>query len=116
MVNQGEVYWVDLGPPIGSRPGYLRPYVVIQNDLFNHSRVNTVVICGMTSNLARAGLPGQVLLDAGEANLPRDSLVNATQLYTVNKSDLGPPIGRLSSVRTRGILDAIRLVLEPDQP
>src|SRR5437588_3583340 len=109
MVRQAEGYWLDLGPPTGSGPGFRRPHVVVQNDLFNHSRINTVIACGMTSNLARAGLPGQVLIAAGEGNLPRDCVVNATQLITIDKGRLRQLVGRLSPMRMREILDAIQL-------
>jgi mRNA interferase MazF len=116
MVSQGEIYWLNLSPPTGSEPGCHRPHVVVQNNIFNHSRINTVIACGITSNLARAGLPGQVLVPAGEGNLPRDSVVNATQVITIDKRRLTQPIGRLSPERMREILDAIRVVLEPAQP
>ena len=71
MIRQGEVYWIDLREPVGSGPGYRHPYVVVQNDLFNQSRINTVVVCALTSNLKRARVPGNVLLRPGEGRLPR---------------------------------------------
>ena len=74
--------------PSGSEPAYIHPHVVIQNNVFDRSRVNTVVVCALTSNLKRAKAPGNVLLEKGEANLPKQSVVNITQLFTVNKSDL----------------------------
>ena len=76
VINQGDVFWVDLGIPSGSAPGYRHPHVVIQNNLFNRSRINTVVVCALTSNLKRASVPGNVLLSSGEANLPKQSVVN----------------------------------------
>ena len=75
VINQGDVYWVNLGEPTGSEPGYNHPHVVIQNNMFNHSRLCTVLVCALTSNLKRAAAPGNVLLDEGEANLPKRSLV-----------------------------------------
>jgi len=113
VIRQGEVYWVDLGAPSGSGPGLLHPHVVVQNDLFNRSRVRSVVVCALTSNLRRAEAPGNVLLDDGEAGLPRRSVVNVTQLFTVDKDDLVERIGTLSPVRVREILAGIDLVLEP---
>lgn len=113
MIRQGDIYWVDLGTPTGSAPGYRHPCVVIQNDLFNRSRIHTVVVCALTSNLKRAQAPGNVLLNVGEANLPKRSVVNVSQILTVDKSQLGERIGRLSAQRVRQILDGIRLVLEP---
>ncbi len=116
VIRQGEVYWVDLGQPVGSGPGYRHPHLVVQNNLFNQSRVNTVVVCALTSNLKRARAPGNVLLRAGEANLPRQSVVNISQLFTVDKTRLGERIGRLPSERLRAVLDGIVLLLEPRDP
>lgn len=113
MIRQGDVYWVDLGPPSGSGPGYLHPHVVVQNDLFNSSRLRTVVVCALTSNLALAKAPGNVLLDEGEANLSKRSVVSVTQLFTVDKTDLDEKIGSLSPLRVRQILTGIDLLLEP---
>ena len=113
VIMQGEVFWVDLGEPSGSGPGYRHPHVVVQNNVFNQSRLNTVVVCVLTSNLKRAKAPGNVLLEEGEANLPRQSVVNVTQVFTVDKGDLVERIGTLSRGRVRQILDGILLVIEP---
>ncbi len=113
VINQGDIFWIDLGRPSGSAPGYRHPHVVIQNNLFNRSRISTVVVCALTSNLKRAGAPGNVLLARGEANLPKRSVVNVSQIFTVDKSDLVERIGTLSAQRVREILDGIRLLLEP---
>jgi len=110
---QGDVYWVDLGPPDRSGPGYRHPLVVVQNDAFNRSRISTVVACALTSNLARSAAPGNVLLRKGEPNLPRRSVVNVSQLVTVDKTALVEKIGTLSRARVREILDGIALVLVP---
>jgi mRNA interferase MazF len=113
VINQGDVFWVDLGEPSGSEPGYRHPHVVIQNNVFNRSRINTVVVCALTSNLERAKAPGNVLLDKEEADLPKQSVVNVSQIFTVDKKDLEEKIGTLSQQRVRQILDGIRLVIEP---
>ncbi len=113
VINQGDVFWVDLGEPSGSEPGYRHPHVVIQNDVFNRSRLNTVVICALTTNLKRAQAPGNVLLEKGEANLPKQSVVNISQLFTVDKGDLAERIGALSRRRVLQILDGILLLMEP---
>ena len=113
VINQGDVYWIDLAEPDGSEPGHRRPLVVIQNNMFNHSRINTVVVCAITSNLKRAKSPGNVLLESGEANLPKQSVVNVTQILTVDKSTLVEWIGALSEKRVRQILDGVRLLTEP---
>ena len=113
MIRQGDVYWVDLGDPTGSELGYRHPHVVVQNNLFNHSRIGTTVVCALTSNLGRASSPGNVLLRPGEANLPKQSVVNVSQIFTVDKDQLRERIGRLSASRVRSILEGIALVLEP---
>lgn len=113
VINQGDIFWVDLGIPSGSTPGYRHPYVVVQNNLFNRSRINTAVVCALTSNLKRADAPGNVLLSPGEANLPKQSVVNVSQIFTVDKSDLVEKIGRLSHQRMREVLDGLRFLLEP---
>ncbi|MDD5451484.1 MAG: type II toxin-antitoxin system PemK/MazF family toxin [Desulfovibrionales bacterium] len=113
VIGQGEIYWVDLGQPSGSEPGYRHPHVVIQNNLFNASKINTVVVCALTSNVKRAQAPGNVLLNKGEANLPKKSVVNISQIYTVNKSDLVEKIGKVSEKRFNEILKGIKLLTEP---
>ncbi len=113
MIRQGDVYWIDLGDPAGPGPGYRHPHVVIQNNLFNRSRIHTVVVCALTSNLRRAQAPGNVLVEEGEAGLPKQSVVNVSQLFTVDKRDLIEKIGTLPRLRVRQILEGVRLVLEP---
>ena len=113
VIKQGEIYWVDLAEPKGSEPGYRHPHIVIQNNLFNDSRINTAVVCSLTSNLNRAKAPGNVMLDKGEANLSKQSVVNIAQIFTVNKADLIEKIGQVSEKRMLEILDGIKLLTEP---
>lgn len=113
MIYQGDIYWIELDEPIGSEPGYRYPFVVIQNNFFNHSRINTVVVCALTSNLKRANAPGNVKLKAKEGNLPKLSVVNVSQIFTVDKSQLEEYIGTLNTKRVRQILDGIRFLTEP---
>ncbi len=112
-IKQGDLYWVDLGIPRNSEPGYRHPFVVIQNNLFNQSNINTVVVCALTSNIKRARAPGNVLLRKGEGNLKKESVVNISQLLTVNRSDLAERIGSLPLARTKEIVEGIRLLVEP---
>lgn len=116
VINQGDVVWVDLGEPIDSAPGYSHPHVVIQNNMFNHSKLNTVLVCALTSNLQRAAAPGNVLLEEGEANLPKRSVVVVSQIVAVDKVQVGEIIGVLSPRRVRQILDGLRLLTEPRDP
>ena len=113
VINQGDIYWVELDEPAGSEPGYTHPYVVIQNNIFNHSRLNTVLVCALTSNLKRANAPGNVLLDEGEANLSKRSVVVVSQVLTVDKVQLGEFIGALSNSRIRQILEGLHLLTDP---
>ena len=113
VINQGDIYWVDLGEPSGSEPAYRHPHLVIQNNIFNRSRINTVVVCSLTSNLQRAESPGNVLLKKGEANLPKSSVVNITQIFTVDKRDLREKIGSLSRERIAQVLEGIELLIAP---
>ncbi len=113
MIRQGDIYWVDLEEPIGSGPGYRHPHVVVQNNVFNTSRIQTVVICTLTTNLRLADAPGNVLLELGEANLPRRSVVVISQIFTVDKRQLGEYIGSLSGKKVEQILAGIDLLLKP---
>ncbi len=115
-VEQGDIFWVDLDDPYGSEPGGRRPIVVVQNNMFNFARLKTVVGCGITSNQSQALSPGNVLLDKGEANLPRRSVVNISQVVTLDRQDLLERIGTLSSGRVREIVSGLRLLLEPREP
>ena len=113
MIRQGDVFWVDLGPPSGSAPGFRHPHVVIQNNVFNKSRINTVVVCALTSNLKRAKAPGNVLISKGEANLKKDSVANISQVITVDRSDLAEKIGSLSPSSIKHIIEGIKMLIEP---
>ena len=102
--------------PYGSEPGGKRPYVVVQNNMFNFSRIDTVVVCAITSNQNQAFSPGNVLLNSGEANLPRRSVVNISQVVTLDKQVFIERIGTLSSKRMHEIISGLRLLLEPREP
>lgn len=113
VINQGDIFWIDLKAPSGSEPGYRHPHVIIQNNLFNRSRIKTVLVCPLTSNLKRATAPGNVTLNKGEADLPKKSVVNISQIFTVNKNDLSKKIGTLKFERLQQILQGIQLITEP---
>jgi len=113
VITQGEIYWVDLGEPRGSEPGYRHPHIVIQNNIFNSSNINTVVVCSLTTNTKRAKAPGNVSLNKGEANLSKKSVVNISQIFTVNKSDLIEKIGQISEKRMHEIFEGLNLLTEP---
>ena len=110
IVNRGELYWIALEDVSESESGIPHPYVVIQEDVLNHSRIETVVVCALTSNMKRVSTPGNVLLDIGEANLPRQSVVEVSKVSTVDKKQLGEYIGSLSEARTEQILAGMRFL------
>ena len=113
VVRQGDVFWIDLERPRGSEPGFRRPVLVVQNNLLNESRIHTVVVCVITSNLKRAQAPGNVLLRMGEANLPKASVVNVSQIYTVDRSLFSEPIGTLDPERMEEVVEGLWKVVEP---
>ena len=111
-LRRGEIWWADLPEPRRSEPGYRRPVLVIQADSFNRSRIQTAVIAIITGNLELAAAPGNVLLPASVSGLPRDSVVNVSQLMTLDRSYLTERIGIISP-RWRADLDTgLRLALE----
>jgi mRNA interferase MazF len=112
-IKQGDIFWIDFGEPKGSAPGYRHPCVVIQNNLFNESKIASVVVCALTSNLKRAKAPGNVLISKGEGNLTKDSVVNISQIATVDKTDLVEKIGSLSALKIAGIINGVKLLIEP---
>ena len=116
VIRQGDIFWLDLGSPSGSAPGYRHPHLVIQNNLFNQSKINTVVVCALTSNLKRAKAPGNLLLSKGEANLKKQSVVNVSQIVTVDKTDLVEKIGTLTPSRMKQVIEGMKLLLEPREP
>ncbi len=116
MINQGDIYWIELDEPEGSEPGYKHPHVIVQNNLFNRSQIKTVLVCPLTTNLKRATAPGNVLLDKKESNLSKQSVVNVTQVFTVDKAQLDEYVGTLSSRRITEILNGIKLVLDSREP
>jgi mRNA interferase MazF len=113
VIEQGDIYWIDLGEPSGSEPGYRHPHIVMQNNVFNASKISTTVVCSLTTNLKRADAPGNIMLNKGEANLSKDCVVNVSQIFTVNKSELIDKIGQVSKKRFSEILKGIKLLIEP---
>ncbi len=108
--RRGEVFWVHperLSPFVVGAP---HPHVVMQDDVFNESRIPTVIVCGLTTRLDKASEPGNVLLDEGEGGLPKRSVVIASQVSTLEKVHLGERIGILSEARVQQVLDGLAFV------
>ena len=114
VIHEGDVYWYDFGEPQGSEPGFRRPVVIVQGELFNQSTLATVVVCALTSTTSLARHPGNVVLDKGEAHLDRPSVAVATQLFTLDRVLLGAYSGTLSAHRLTAVRLGIRLVLGDD--
>ena len=112
QVRQGEVYWLDLGPASGSAPADRHPCVVVQNDVFNRSAIRTSVVCVITSNLSRANAPGNVALRKGEGGLPKASVVNVSQILTVDKAELLEFCGELSGPSIAAVRDGLRMLFD----
>jgi mRNA interferase MazF len=111
VVAQGEVWWADLGDPVGSAPGFRRPIVVVQGDAFNRSRIATVVCVSLTSNIKWAEAPGNVLLEPRDSGLPKQSVANASQIITLDRTSLCERVGKLSRQKLSLILSGIDVVL-----
>jgi mRNA interferase MazF len=111
VIQRGEIWWADLAEPRGSEPAFRRPVVVIQSDAFNRSRIGTVVVAAITSNLELAGAPGNVRLSRRESKLPRESVVNVSQLLTLDRRFLTERVGRLPAGALAQVEAGLRLVL-----
>ena len=111
-IRQGQVYWLDFEPAGGSAPADRHPCVVVQNDVFNRSAIGTTVVCLITSNLSRANAPGNVLLKKGEANLRKTSVVNVSQILTVDKSELVECTGNLSGAAAGAVRDGLHMLFD----
>lgn len=111
-IARGEVWWVDLPESDDSSPSGSRPVLVIQSKAFNRSRIRTVVIAVITSNVALALAPGNVEVSARESGLPRSSVVNVSQLFTIDRQALRKRAGRLPSSAMIAVDEGLRAVLE----
>jgi len=111
VVAQGDVFWATLPEPVGSAPGFTRPVVVVQTDALNVSRIATVIVVPMTSNLRWADAPGNVLLRLRSTGLPKDAVANVSLVTSIDRSLLTDRVGRLSRALLRQIQSGIALVV-----
>lgn len=111
-IQRGEIWWADLPEPRHSEPGYRRPVLVVQADSFNLSRIRTAIVAVITTNLELAGAPGNVLMPARSAGLPRESVVNVSQLLTLDRSFLTEHAGTLPPRLQRAVDEGLRTVLQ----
>lgn len=110
-MRRGEIWWADLADAVGSGPGYRHPVLVVSTDPFNDSRISTVIVCVLTSNLRLARAPGNVQVSAHETGLPKDSVVNVSQVLTVDKVVLSERVGYLAPDRLQDVEEGLRTVL-----
>ena len=112
MIRRGEIWWARLPTPQGSDPGYRQPVIVLQSDAFNRSRIRTVVAAAITSNARLSEAPGNTALPRKQSGLPRPSVVNVSQIVTLDKSYLVERVGRLAARHFASVEAGVRLVLE----
>ncbi len=110
-MKRGEIWWASLPEPSGSEPGYRRPLLIVQADEFNQSRIGTTLAVTITSNVNLAMAPGNVLIKARASGLPRDSVVNVSQLITVDKRFVTQRVKALDQSVLEQIDEGLRLVL-----
>jgi mRNA interferase MazF len=112
VIARGDIFWADLGEPSGSRPAKRRPVLVIQADAYNQTSLTTVIVAVITSNTKQAAFPGNTFLPAALTGLPRDSVVNVTTLYTLNRDDLVDRAGLVAGDLLRKVNQGLRHVLD----
>ena len=110
-MKRGELWWADLPEPVGSEPGYRRPVLIISDDSFNQSKIRTVLAVSLTSNLKLRRAPGNLFLTAQETGLSRDSVLNVSQIVTLDKEFLESRIGRLAENVLENVESGLKLVL-----
>lgn len=111
MIAQGDIWWADLGEPVGSAPGYQRPMLIVQGDLLNNSRIATILCVPLTGTQKLADMPGNVLLTAEQARLDRSSVANVSQMIAVDRSLLRERIGHVSRRKLEQVFKGIDIVL-----
>jgi mRNA interferase MazF len=110
-IHRGELWWADLDEPRGAEPGYRRPFLIVQSDGFNRSRIATVLGVVLTSNLRLVDAPGNVLVPAKAGGLPKDSVANVSQVITLDREFLDERIGRLPARLMADVDTGLKLVL-----
>ena len=111
VIRKGSIYWVDFSPGKGSEPIGRRPGLVIQNDILNDSKLNTIIILAITSTMKFGELPGNVILRKGEANLPKKCVINVTQVKSVDKTSVKEKIGTLSKKKMDEVYKGLKLAM-----
>ena len=110
-MKRGEVWWATLPPPMGSGPGFRRPVLIIQSDPFNDSRISTAIVAVITSNLALADVPGNVHTGKSESGLAKPSVVNVSQVLTLDKTLLTDRVRALPGAVKARVDNGLRLAM-----
>ena len=110
-IQRGQIWWADLGEPQGSQPGYRSPVLIVQEDHFNQSRLATVIVLSLTSNLRYQDLPGNIYLSKQHSGLAKDSVINVTQIAALDKVWLDEFVGELPWSIMVQVDDGLRLIL-----
>lgn len=110
-MKRGEIWWANLPPAVGSAPGYRRPVLVVQSNAFNESKISTVLVAVVTSNLALSNAPGNIRLRKSDSGLSKASVVNVSQIVTLDRRFLGKRVGLLASGVMRRVNEGLGLVL-----
>jgi mRNA interferase MazF len=111
-INRGEIWWASLPESVGSAPGYKRPILVVQSNEFNKSKINTLIVVAITSNIRLAAAPGNILLATKNSKLPKESVINVSQVITIDKSFLSEKVHALSIAIMGQVDEGLRLVLK----
>jgi len=112
VIKRGEIWWAELPEPIGAGPGYKRPLVIIQSNDFNKSKINTIIAAAITSNIRLAAAPGNVLISSKKSKLPKESVINVSQIITIDRSFLTEKVHTLSDKIMAQVDEGVRLVLK----
>ncbi len=112
VIKRGEIWWAALPEPVGSGPGYKRPILIVQSDEFNKSKINTIVAAVITSNTRLSAAPGNVLLSPQKSKLPKESVINVSQIITIDKSFLSEKVHTLADEIIAKVDDGLKLVLK----
>jgi mRNA interferase MazF len=111
VIERGEIWWASLAKPRGSEPGYSRPVLIVQSDDFNRSRISTVIVAAITTNARLAEAPGNVLLSRKSSGLPKESVVNVSQLITLDRAFLAKKVRKLAKRELAAVEAGLQLVL-----
>ena len=110
-MNRGEIWWAFLPAASGSSAGYRRPILIVQSDAFNASNIHTIIALAITTNLTIANAPGNILISAKQSDLPRDSVINVSQILTIDKRFFADYVSTLSVKLMQQVEEGMRLVL-----